>query len=92
MQLVPLARQDQVHDLDRCPGGVIGGDDHAQDRRVRGNLQKDVTAGTEQFPGQPPSYELIANNKGLAAGDTWTLSTNIVNEQRPAKVKVTIEE
>ncbi len=49
---------------------------------VRGNLQKDVTAGTEQFPGQPPSYELIANNKGLAAGDTWTLSTNIVNDIR----------
>ena len=49
---------------------------------VRGNLQKDVTAGTEQFPGQPPSYMLIANNKGLAAGDTWTISANIVNDIR----------
>jgi hypothetical protein len=49
---------------------------------VRGNLQKDVTAGTEQFPGQPPSSKLVANNKGLAAGDTWTISTNIVNDIR----------
>jgi hypothetical protein len=49
---------------------------------VRGNLQKDVTAGTEQFPGQPPSSELIANNKGLAAGDTWTITSNIVNDIR----------
>ena len=49
---------------------------------VRGNLQKDRTAGTEQFPGQPPSYDLIANNKGLAAGDTWTISSNIVNDIR----------
>ena len=39
---------------------------------VRGNLQKDTTAGTEQFPGQGPSYGLVDNTKGIAAGDTWT--------------------
>ncbi len=49
---------------------------------IRGNLQKDVTAGVENFPGQPPSYQLIANNKGLAAGDTWTITSNIVNDIR----------
>ena len=49
---------------------------------VRGNLQKDTTAGTEQFPGQGPSYLLIDNTKGLAAGDTWTLTSNLVNDVR----------
>ncbi len=49
---------------------------------VRGNLQKDTTAGTEQFPGQGPSYNLIDNTKGIAAGDTWMLSSNLVNDVR----------
>ena len=49
---------------------------------VRGNLQKDVTPGVEQFPGQPPSSALIENNKGITAGDTWTISQNIVNDLR----------
>jgi len=49
---------------------------------VRGNLQKDATAGVENFPGQPPSSQLIANNKGLAAGDTWTITSNIINDIR----------
>lgn len=49
---------------------------------VRGNLQKDVTAGPEQFPGQPASYSIRDNTKGLAGGHTWTLSPNIVNDVR----------
>ena len=49
---------------------------------VRGNLQKDTTAGTEQFPGQGPSYNLIDNTKGIAAGYTWTISSNLVNDVR----------
>lgn len=49
---------------------------------VRGNLQKDVTAGAQQFPGQPASYHLVANNKGVAAGDTWTISSDVVNDIR----------
>jgi hypothetical protein len=49
---------------------------------VRGNLQKDVLPGTEQFPGQPPSSSLISNNKGITAGDTWTINQNMVNDIR----------
>jgi hypothetical protein len=49
---------------------------------VRGNLQKDTTGGTEQFPGQGPSYVLIDNTKGIAGGDTWTLTSNLVNDVR----------
>lgn len=49
---------------------------------VRGNLQKDTTGGTEQFPGQGPSYRLVSNNKGFAVGDTWTISPTMVNDLR----------
>jgi hypothetical protein len=49
---------------------------------VRGNLQKDTTAGTEQFPGQGPSYLLEDNTKGIAGGDTWTITSNLVNDVR----------
>ncbi len=49
---------------------------------VRGNLQKDVTAGTENFPGQGPQYVIRDNTKGIAGGDTWTISPNIVNDLR----------
>ncbi len=49
---------------------------------VRGNLQKDTQAGIENFPGQPASSNLIDNTKGLAAGDTWTITPNLVNDLR----------
>ncbi len=49
---------------------------------VRGNLQKDVTAGTEQFPGQGPQYVIEDNTKGIAGGWTWLLSSNLVNDLR----------
>ncbi len=49
---------------------------------ARGNLQKDVTAGVEQFPGQGPSFVLIDNTKGMTFGDTWTVSSKIVNDIR----------
>jgi hypothetical protein len=49
---------------------------------VRGNLQKDTVTGTEQFPGQGPSYEQVYNNKGLAAGYTYTFTSNLVNDLR----------
>jgi hypothetical protein len=48
----------------------------------RGNLQKDTTSGVEQFPGQGPSSELIDNSKGMTFGDTWTVSSNMVNDIR----------
>jgi hypothetical protein len=49
---------------------------------VRGNLQKDTTQGTEQFPGQGPSYFLEDNTKGIIGGDTWSISPNLVNDIR----------
>ena len=59
---------------------------------VRGNLQKDVTAGVEQFPAftsygvsypaSPPSSRTVDNSKGITAGDTWTISSKIVNDIR----------
>ncbi len=49
---------------------------------ARGNLQKDTTGATEQFPGQGPSAVLIDNSKGMTFGDTWTVSTNMVNDIR----------
>ncbi len=48
----------------------------------RGNLQKDTTEGVEQFPGQPPSYKLVDNTKGMTFGDTWSISPNLVNDIR----------
>jgi len=48
----------------------------------RGNLQKDTTAQVEQFPGQPPSYVLVDNTKGMTFGDTWTISPTLVNDIR----------
>jgi Carboxypeptidase regulatory-like domain len=49
---------------------------------VRGNLQKDTQAGVEDYPGQPPSSTLIDNTKGIAAGETWTITPNLVNDVR----------
>ncbi len=49
---------------------------------VRGNLQDDFTGGTEQFPGQGPSYSYQNNTKGITAGDTWSISPAMVNDVR----------
>ena len=49
---------------------------------VRGNLQKDVISATEQFPGLPPSNTTEDNSKGIAAGDTWTITPHLVNDIR----------
>jgi hypothetical protein len=49
---------------------------------VRGNLQKDINDATEQFPGQGPSSVHEDNTKGITAGDTWTLSSSMVNDIR----------
>ena len=48
----------------------------------RGGLQKDTLANVEQFPGQPASSVLVDNSKGLVFGDTWTITSNIVNDIR----------
>ena len=49
---------------------------------VRGNLQKDTTAGPENLPGQPAATYTDDNTKGLAAGYTWIPTANLVNDLR----------
>jgi hypothetical protein len=49
---------------------------------VRANLQKDTQSGVENFPGQPPSTNLEDNTKGLAAGHSWAITPNVVNDLR----------
>jgi Carboxypeptidase regulatory-like domain len=53
----------------------------------RGNLQKDVTSGDENLPGQPPSSTTEDNTKGFTVGHTWTPSPNIVNDIRFAYIR-----
>jgi hypothetical protein len=48
----------------------------------RGDLQDDTTDDPVQFPGQPPSYVIRDNSKGLGAGDTWEITNNLVNDFR----------
>ena len=54
---------------------------------VRGNLQKDTTAGDENLPGQGAATFYDDNTKGLAAGHTWIPTTHIVNDARYAYVR-----
>jgi hypothetical protein len=55
---------------------------------VRGNLQKDVGStlpaldSREQFPGTGPSNLTEDNSKGITAGETWSISTNLINDIR----------
>ena len=46
---------------------------------VRGNLQNDSELYVPLFPGQPASNKHTDNTKGIAAGDTWSLTNNLVN-------------
>ena len=48
----------------------------------RGNLQNDHAAGTPQFLGQPPNTTTLSNNKGMAAGLTSVLKSNLVSTFR----------
>jgi hypothetical protein len=54
---------------------------------ARGNLQDDHTSSPIQFPGEPASYRIIDNSKGLAAGDVWTISNTLVNNFRYGLVR-----
>ncbi len=49
---------------------------------ARGNLQKDTSSGTVNFPGQGPSSIFEDNTKGMIFGDTWVISPTIVNDVR----------
>jgi hypothetical protein len=46
---------------------------------VRGNLQDDTGFSAPQFPGAPPSSTNTDNSMGSVVGDTWNLSTDLVN-------------
>jgi len=54
---------------------------------ARGNLQKDVAVGDQQFPGQGVSSFLEDNTKGMAFGHTWTATSNMVNDLRYAYIR-----
>jgi hypothetical protein len=46
---------------------------------IRGNLQNDKTYAVPQFTSQPASAINTNNSKGFVAGDTWNLSSNLIN-------------
>jgi Carboxypeptidase regulatory-like domain/TonB dependent receptor len=54
---------------------------------IRGNLQKDTTAGVLQYPGQPASSFTTDNTKGLATGWDWSLNSHMVNDLRYGYVR-----
>ncbi len=54
---------------------------------LRGNLQKDTILEAEQFPGQGPASTDKSNNKGIVAGDTWTISPTLINDVRYGYVR-----
>jgi hypothetical protein len=54
---------------------------------VRGILQGDRDSGPPQFPGEPPSFSLTNTSKGIAAGHTWTLRNNLINNLRYGYVR-----
>jgi hypothetical protein len=49
---------------------------------VRGNLQDDTTLASPQFPGQPASSNTRDNTKGIAVGEIWSPTANLVNNAR----------
>jgi hypothetical protein len=49
---------------------------------LRVNDQMDHSSGTSQFPGQPSSYILTDDSKGIAGGDIWTISNSLINNLR----------
>ncbi|HLY40350.1 MAG TPA: TonB-dependent receptor [Terracidiphilus sp.] len=48
----------------------------------RGNLQSDSEPTPPAFPGQPPQTTVLTNNKGFAAGYTYLINPNMVNDAR----------
>lgn len=48
----------------------------------RGNLQNDSEPSTPAFPGQAAATTILTNNKGFAAGYTYLLNNNMVNDVR----------
>ncbi len=58
-----------------------------QELWVRGNLQQDNVLYPQQFPGGPPSSQTFDNTRGIAAGDTLSISNHLVNSFRYAFIR-----
>ncbi len=54
---------------------------------VRGNLQKDVSLGAQNLPGQEAQRFLEDNTKGIAFGHTFTPTSSTVNDLRYAYIR-----
>ncbi|MGC2446728.1 MAG: carboxypeptidase-like regulatory domain-containing protein [Candidatus Sulfotelmatobacter sp.] len=54
---------------------------------IRGNLQNDNTKDPPQFPGLPPNDVLTNNSKGIAAGYTWLVRNDLINNFRYAFIR-----
>lgn len=54
---------------------------------IRGNLQNDRESKPPQFPGRPPNDVLTNNSKGIAAGYTWIVRNNLINNFRYAFIR-----
>jgi hypothetical protein len=59
---------------------------------VRGNLQNDHEARPPQFPGLPPNVFRTNNSKGIAAGYTYIIRNNLINNFRYAFIRQGIGE
>src|SRR5271165_1949165 len=54
---------------------------------LRGNLQNDNQQQAPEFPGQPPYSFVTGNNKGIAAGYTALIRSNLINSFRWSLVR-----
>lgn len=54
---------------------------------VRGILQGDRDSGAPEFPGESPSFSLTNTSKGIAAGHSWTIRNNLINNLRYGYVR-----
>jgi hypothetical protein len=55
---------------------------------VRGNLQSDNQSTSLQFPGLPAASNIFGNNKGIAAGHTWSINDRMTNNFRYGFVRL----
>jgi hypothetical protein len=49
---------------------------------LRGNLQDDHQSLPPEFPAQPPSSVYTDNSKGVAVGEIWSVTPNLINNAR----------
>ena len=58
----------------------------------RGNLQGDSEPSAPAFPGQPGQTTVLTNNKGFAAGYSYVISNNMVNDLRYGYTRQGVED